>query len=132
MLQWMMNGYDLHARPHPQQSVVATTVGGRLKGEFQCLGHLQERRPCGRGGSVQEVHDVGTGEDLLIKRSRAGRAHGLKAVKGDIERMSTNWRSPSACLAKRSRRRVIDAGRFQSLNGAPLRSAPGLRSRAAT
>jgi hypothetical protein len=47
-------------------------------------------------------------------------------------RISTNWRSPSVYLTSRSRKRVIAQGTFQSLKGAPLRTAPGFLSSAAT
>ena len=37
----------------------------------------------------------------------------------------TNWRSPSACGFSLARTCISAAGQSQSLNGAPLRKAPG-------
>src|ERR1700761_1431918 len=48
------------------------------------------------------------------------------------ERMATIWRSPSSVPASLRRTRSSAAGSTQSLNGAPLRRAPGLRARTGT
>jgi hypothetical protein len=64
-----------------QQLVVAITVGGRLEGEFQRLGDLQDGGALRLGRPMQEVHHVGAGDDLLIERRPAGLAHSLQSVK---------------------------------------------------
>src|SRR5271169_5754146 len=48
------------------------------------------------------------------------------------ERMATIWRSPSSVPASLRRTRSSAAGSTQSLNGAPLRRAPGLRASTGT
>ena len=47
-------------------------------------------------------------------------------------RMSTIWRSPPGDLASLRRTRSSEAGSTQSLNGARLRKAPGLRASTGT
>ncbi len=66
-----------------QQTVVAIAVGGRLDGEFQCIGYLERRHRHRRRRSMQEVHDVRTADDLLIERHGTGLADRIQAVEGD-------------------------------------------------
>ena len=82
---------------------------------------------------MQQVHDVGAADDLLLERHGASLADGFEPVerdhREDVDELPVAVRVLGQAF---SRSRVIEAGRFQSLNGAPLRSAPGLRSSAAT
>jgi len=66
-----------------QQLVVAIAVGGRLDGEFQCIGHLERRNGRRRRRPMQEVHDMRAGHDLFIERHGAGLADRLQAIESD-------------------------------------------------
>lgn len=79
----MRDRQEAHGRGRPQQLVVAIAVGRRLHGQLQCLGYLQDRRTRSLGATVQKVHDVNTGDDLLALGHGARLAHGLKPIESD-------------------------------------------------
>lgn len=78
-----MDKDDTQRRARLKQLIVTITVGGGLYGQLQRFGHLQERRRWRLGRAVQEVYDMGAGDDLLLERLRTGRADRLQAGHGD-------------------------------------------------
>jgi hypothetical protein len=103
------------------------------------------REDCRRRSRVslarKDVDDHVGRVDALRRCSGAGgfdrrqpiREHGGQSLPPDLIRgMATIWRSPSSDPASLRRTRSSAAGSTQSLNGAPLRSAPGLRARTGT
>ena len=66
-----------------QQPIVAIAVGGRLDGQFQCIGYLERCHGRRRCRPMQEIHDVRARGDLFIKRHGAGLGDGIQAIEGD-------------------------------------------------
>lgn len=78
-----MDKNGIHGQTRPQQLVVASTVGGRLKRQLQRLGHLQRCRWRRRGRAVQEIHDMGAADHLLIQCRCARLRHGFQPIHSD-------------------------------------------------
>jgi hypothetical protein len=100
------------------------------------------QRECGRredvGGPARIAlpgedveHDIG-GMNAVCDRLGAGCFDSRQAVVRTALRMSTICRLPSATPVSLRRTRSIAAGSTQSLKGAPLRKAPGLRASTGT
>jgi hypothetical protein len=90
----------------------------------RCRGEDRGRRT-GVALAGQDVEDDIGGVDAMGDRLGAG---GLSTA----VRMSTICRLPSSTPASLCRTRSMAAGSTQSLNGAPLRKAPGLRASTGT
>jgi hypothetical protein len=116
----------------PPEVVVTGTIGDRRMTKRQC----GRRHDVGRGRGFalpgQDVeHDIG-GMNAVTERFGAGGIHRGKAVGRTALRISTICLLPSSVLASLRRTRSIAPGSTQSLKGAPLRKAPGLRASTGT
>ena len=124
------HGSDLRGLP---QTVVASAVGHGLVLKLQALGRrdVRRRRRLPLPGEDVE-HHIGTAgaavERLGTGRPRPPQARPAEPPPGSSRTVGP----PSSRAASRVRRRPRESGSFQSLKGAPLRSAPGLRSRIGT
>ena len=115
--------------PDFAQCIVAFDVGLRLGGERQSIGRLYgwwvDRLAVDQ--SVQHVQDMRLGWGACLQCEFDGSEHGLLVVLEDksqnLDDLALPW--PPGVLSMRCCR-VRKAG-GSSANGAPLRSAPGLR-----
>ena len=113
-----------------EKGVVAGAVGDRLGVELERVGRGDAGRRRGLSLAREDGDDHVAAGDAGLQRLGADGLHGGHAMIGDGGELLTNWRSPSAWLRSLSRTFARLAGRTpQSLNGAPLRNAPGLRNR---
>jgi hypothetical protein len=87
------------------------------------------------GGSSADQHGIALLGDKVpagkLASAQAASTAGNPSVRTAL-RMSTICRLPSSAPASLRRTRSIAAGNTQSLNGAPLRRAPGLRASTGT
>jgi hypothetical protein len=112
--------------------IIAGAVGERHVQQRQRLGRRdrrRERRLAPAGENVE--NDVG-GMDALAHRLGAGGLHGGQSIIEDGGQNLDHLAIAIVTAGELRRTRSIAPGNTQSLNGAPFRSAPGLRARTGT